>query len=725
MKKTFIHRLLGLALLSAASLCPTVQAYTTGQFLTGNTSTNNFSSVTVGPGNVFYGAWKSNEPTPSTVHFVKIATFNGTSWTEVPGASFTNTQTAAQMGGLTQINSIDRKSLAVDSSGNIHIAFAASDPGVEGARGVAYGKFTAATSTWAFRRILILQSVTNGFLNVDDYTMTLDASGNPHILVVWSDAHDDPIRENRMIHAFFNGSVWNVTGATNAKDGFQVDIASGNNQEEIKAPDVVLDSAGDLHCCYHKEDLDSLSGDCWYVKRTGTTWGTPAEVADLNNFVQGSIALDSSGKVMIGSRFNTTNTATYRVTSNASGSWVTTNVSTFTVPGAATLNVNDVILGINSAGLRVMVNTVKGNNSISNHLRVIYETSPDTWTQEQPITDAGTLTYNFPSMALRSDGTIMALFHRQVVSTERNVYFASGIPTGFGGGPVTTAPTVTTAAQSAVTHNSATLGGNVTADGGASVTERGIVWGLALNPTTANTKVANGSGTGVFSGTVTGLPSNTLVHVRAYAINSVNTSYGNDISFTTLPAPVAVTSLTRVGAAVQNGGFVFWNLTFASPVTGLSASNFSLSGAAATGSGVASPGTSTGGLVWNIPVSTGSTDGTLTLNLANSTGLSATISNTPFPGESYTIDKTPPTVLSVTRLAPAGQNTNLTTVTFRVTYSEPVALNAPAANRYQVVPVNGSTIVGTVTGVTGSGDTRDVTVNLTSGTGEFRLRVID
>jgi hypothetical protein len=125
-------------------------------------------------------------------------------------------------------------------------------------------------------------------------------------------------------------------------------------------------------------------------------------------------------------------------------------------------------------------------------------------------------------------------------------------------------------------------------------------------------------------------------------------------------------------------------------------------------------------------VTTGSTDGTLTLNLANATGLSTTISTAlPFAGDSYTIDKTAPTVLSVTRLSPSGQNTNLTTVTFRVTYSEPVALNNPETARFQVLPVNGSTIVGTVTGVTGSTNTRDVTVNLTSGTGEFKLRVID
>jgi sugar lactone lactonase YvrE len=295
----------------------------------------------------------------------------------------------------------------------------------------------------------------------------------------------------------------------------------------------------------------------------------------------------------------------------------------------------------------------------------------------------------------------------------------------FGTAGAFVAPTVTTDTQSAVTHNSATLGGNVTADGGASVTERGIVWGLAANPTTADTKVANGSGTGTFTATVNGLPAGSTIHVRAYATNSVDTSYGTDISFNTPPA-VAVTSLNIANASPTNAAFVNWTLTFPSAVNGLTASNFTLSGAAAAGSGVASPGTSNGGLTWTIPVSTGSTDGTLTLNLANATGLSAAISTSlPFAGQSYTMDKTPPTVQSVTRLTPLGQNTNATTVTFRVTYSEPVSLNNPETARFQVVPVNGSTIVGTVTGVTGTTNTRDVTVNLTSGVGEFKLRVLD
>ena len=108
---------------------------------------------------------------------------------------------------------------------------------------------------------------------------------------------------------------------------------------------------------------------------------------------------------------------------------------------------------------------------------------------------------------------------------------------------VATVPTVTTATQSAVTASSATLGGNVTSDGTVAVTDRGIVWGLSANPTTSNTKVANGSGTGSFSATVTGLPAGTAIHVRAYAINSIGAAYGSDISFSTLSTNADLSNL--------------------------------------------------------------------------------------------------------------------------------------------------------------------------------------
>ncbi len=94
-------------------------------------------------------------------------------------------------------------------------------------------------------------------------------------------------------------------------------------------------------------------------------------------------------------------------------------------------------------------------------------------------------------------------------------------------------PSVTTAAVSNVTETSATCGGNVTSDGGATVTARGVCWSTSQNPTTADSHTTDGSGTGSFTSSITGLLANTTYYVRAYATNSVGTTYGNEVSFTT------------------------------------------------------------------------------------------------------------------------------------------------------------------------------------------------
>ncbi len=385
------------------------------------------------------------------------------------------------------------------------------------------------------------------------------------------------------------------------------------------------------------------------------------------------------------------------------------------------------------------------------------------------------------------------------------------------------APTVATPTSTAVTADSATLGGTLSATGGANATARGVVYARTsqnANPEIggANVTVLTESGsfsTGAFTRSATALIASTGYSFKAYATNSAGTSYSGVGTFTTSAAPLptaTVTSLARANATPTNLTTVNWTLTFSSAVTGVTASHFTLGGTS-TGASVGTPTTANAGLTWTVPVTTG-TDGTLLLRLDNDTGLSSDVTTTlPFVGETYTVDKTapdtsitatpallttstsanfsytgsdtgsgvasyqvkldaasfatgtsptaytslvdgshtfqvravdvagnvdaspasytwvvdttPPQVLSVTRLSPTGQAVSATTVTFRVTYSEAVTLNAPAAARYAVVPVGGSSSTGTVTGVTGTGATRDVTVSITGGTGEFRLRVVD
>ena len=106
-------------------------------------------------------------------------------------------------------------------------------------------------------------------------------------------------------------------------------------------------------------------------------------------------------------------------------------------------------------------------------------------------------------------------------------------------------PTVTSVAASIVTGTTATTGGNVTSEGTASVTERGVCYGTSSNPTTSGSKVLSGTGTGVFTAEITGLTENTTYYFRAYAKNSVGTSYGSNKSFTTVSEslPIVTTSV--------------------------------------------------------------------------------------------------------------------------------------------------------------------------------------
>lgn len=97
-------------------------------------------------------------------------------------------------------------------------------------------------------------------------------------------------------------------------------------------------------------------------------------------------------------------------------------------------------------------------------------------------------------------------------------------------------PNVVTSAVTQITETSAVVGGNVTSDGGASSTERGVVY--STNPNLVITNLSNtilpcGSGAGSFTCNLTGLQPNTTYYIRAYAKNDAGTAYGEEMSFTT------------------------------------------------------------------------------------------------------------------------------------------------------------------------------------------------
>jgi len=95
---------------------------------------------------------------------------------------------------------------------------------------------------------------------------------------------------------------------------------------------------------------------------------------------------------------------------------------------------------------------------------------------------------------------------------------------------------VTTAEASSIGATTATCGGTIAAYDGAIVTARGVCWSTTTMPTIAlSTKISNGTGTGAFSSSLTGLEGSTKYYVRAYATNNSGvTSYGAEVSFVTL-----------------------------------------------------------------------------------------------------------------------------------------------------------------------------------------------
>lgn len=130
-------------------------------------------------------------------------------------------------------------------------------------------------------------------------------------------------------------------------------------------------------------------------------------------------------------------------------------------------------------------------------------------------------------------------------------------------------PAVTTGLASNILGTTATVGGEVTDAGIPNITQYGHVWSTSVNPTMANNKTTLGAKTsiGTYSSNLTGLSGGTTYYVRAYATNSsdniydnTDTVYGNQITITTIPAPIV--NLTSPTNGTLNYSINGYTLTF-------------------------------------------------------------------------------------------------------------------------------------------------------------------
>jgi hypothetical protein len=123
-------------------------------------------------------------------------------------------------------------------------------------------------------------------------------------------------------------------------------------------------------------------------------------------------------------------------------------------------------------------------------------------------------------------------------------YAYNSMDTAYGGDssfttPSALAPTVTTDNLITAYTDSLYVQGTVVSNGNAAILERGFCWGTSQNPTAdlSTKKVVQGS-TGTYFGMASGLNPGTMYHIRAYAINAIDTAYGGDSVFTTLSISV-------------------------------------------------------------------------------------------------------------------------------------------------------------------------------------------
>ncbi|MGO4817266.1 hypothetical protein [Flavobacterium sp. W22_SRS_FP1] len=229
------------------------------------------------------------------------------------------------------------------------------------------------------------------------------------------------------------------------------------------------------------------------------------------------------------------------------GEIIYSNQITFTTPAAPPFWINtgnSGVSGNNIYGLSCIVTKLGSETIVARG--VCWKT-----THSPTITDChtmdGTATGTIESIARPIEYGIHYYFRAYVTGSSGITYYGNERSWGHDA-PTVTNPTnpviiedsnpnpnpalsVTTNIATAITTNTASLGGTVS--GSSTVSVRGVCISTSQNPTTNNSKVTLGSGLGNFSGNITGLISGTRYYVRAYAISASGTTYGNQITFIT------------------------------------------------------------------------------------------------------------------------------------------------------------------------------------------------
>jgi hypothetical protein len=260
------------------------------------------------------------------------------------------------------------------------------------------------------------------------------------------------------------------------------------------------------------------------------------------------IISDGSGGAIISwlgvNSSNGTSTGIYAQRIDGSGTvkWITNGV-TVASPSAIDTGVPPQIVSDGSNGAIIAWSDQRNGSDYNVYSQRISGTNGSAqWTSNGALVSTAANDQRVPRMIGDSGGAIIVWQDQR--SADGDIYAQKVLADG--SLPIVV-PTVTTTEASEISFTTAKSGGNVTIEGGASVTARGVCWGTSANP--ASNCISAGSGTGSFSGVISGLTPATPYHVRAYATNSAGTSYGDDLQFTTVAGSTLTLGLTLNGGA--------------------------------------------------------------------------------------------------------------------------------------------------------------------------------
>ena len=527
-------------------------SFTSGTVGDGNGSAWNYNSIAEHPvSGDLYAIWRDGSGTAAVY---KLLRWTGTAWTVTGSFNMASVLSAVGFNSAS-----DDVSLAIGSTGTFHVAFRGIDHRVACCaqpRGIVYAYSSNGTS-WSFEKVSSYSN-SSGWLNTDDPIIRVTSSGVVHIGAQFRNSNNS---------ASYAGQSYNrlYTVIHHRRDAANTWVTSypyfqGGASNEIGDISMALDTSGNPHFAWQAEVNGSgLDGNLMYTVYTGTgsqtataANGRDAGWAAPTTIITGATSAGAGNRndIEIDPTDNSIHIISYaqggtgvQYSKKTTGSFATTLV---TGTDADSFNYQN-SFNITPTGTKFLFYADWNTTTFESAFRTASLTTGTTWTISSGSFTPATGN-SFPSALLSSSGTAMMMYNEGSVSgSDRTLNYTTGAVVS------NTAPTVTSSAATSVTSIGATLNGNVTADGGATVTERGFVYSLTSADSSRTVAESSGSNvtkvivsgtTGSFNQAISSLLPGTGYSFAPYATNSVGTTEGTTQTFTTSKGALTVTGLT-------------------------------------------------------------------------------------------------------------------------------------------------------------------------------------